>query len=124
MSHLKRFFLIIAIILALAAATLAVTAWLEKPGVDSPKLQPGQPQEGIPSGTIAEEEPVIIETPEYMTDEEINDLHLRPSQKIQVLERDADGNILSYKLITKDEDVLTEYYPVEDSVDAQASAGD
>jgi hypothetical protein len=126
MSQMKRFFIIIATILALAAIALAANHWLSVPAVDTPAGEGSQsePADGLPLGTISDVEPIIIETPEYMTDGEIKDLHLRPSQKIQVLERDENGKILSYKLITKDEDVLTEYYPIEDSADLQAKAGD
>ena len=45
--------------------------------------------------------------PTFLDDAEKTRLNIRPENKIQVLERNAEGKIILYKVIRKDSDIVT-----------------
>lgn len=65
----------------------------------------------LPEGNV--QEPVMIDTPVYMTVEEKNSFNIDPELKVQVLDRDVNGTVTAYKIINSDEDIQTFYYKPE-----------
>jgi hypothetical protein len=55
---------------------------------------------------IREEEPLELE---LMTDEEKIQFYLPYTHKVQVLQRDSEGEIMAYRIINDDEDIVTMY---------------
>jgi hypothetical protein len=70
-----------------------------------------QPDPNLPAGEI--QQPLALGEAEYLSEEEKHSLNIDSTLRIQVLERDETGKISAYKIINSDEDIQSEYYPVE-----------
>lgn len=78
---------------------------------NNPAQTPDTQSSDLPEGSV--QQPVMIDTPVFMTAEEKSSLNIDPNLKIQVLDRDADGKVAAYKIINSDEDIQTFYYKPE-----------
>lgn len=89
----KKVLMPVVIVLLLLAAAWAVYAYLQK--------------EGEPNT----ENSSVIATPQtlnFMENQEKIELGLQESTRVQVLGRDENGEIISYKIIRNDEDIITD----------------
>jgi len=51
--------------------------------------------------------------PVFLNDQEKTDLNIKPETKIQVIQKDAAGKIILYKVINNDSDIVTDLNQVE-----------
>lgn len=51
--------------------------------------------------------------PIFLSNQEKTDLNIKPETKIQVIQRDAAGKIILYKVINNDSDIVTDLNQVE-----------
>lgn len=114
------------IILALAIIVLAVLIYLVSTRADQDDLKVGNknnnvsgenqnnavPENLVPAAPEAVA-PKIVHTKEitvdFMKSEEKKTMGIPEDLKVQVLERDANGVVLAYKIIRQDSDIMTKF---------------
>lgn len=107
----NRLIILIIIALVLVAALFIFYKFYQT----EPKIPDGYTN-FIENPTVGTVPPAIIDLPkpialEFMTAKEKEEFSINTStiDKIQVLKRDKDGNVMTYRIIKNDSDILTEY---------------
>jgi hypothetical protein len=108
MNKIIKYSLLTILVLSLLVSAYLIFFFKEQA---TPEVEIDSPSDSdnAPLGSV--EQPIAISEPIFMDEAEKKSLKINPSLKIQVLERDDDGKILSYKIINSDEDIAGGYYP-------------